>query len=66
MVAALWLVGAIAFIVYFGTWAIQIAIALLLVMARLAGWALVLIAGLVGMVWLLAFDRPSLRIALNR
>ena len=66
MTAALWIVGAIAFIVYFGTWAIQIAIALLLITVRFAGWALVLIAGLAGMVWLLAFDRPALRIALDR
>lgn len=66
MAAALWIVSAIAFFVYFGTWAIQIAIALLLIVARLAGWALVLIAGLAGMAWLLAFDRPALRIALER
>ena len=38
MTFALWVVGAFVFLVYFGTWALQIALWLLMVALRLIGW----------------------------
>lgn len=60
MAFALWLVGAVFALVFFGTWALQIAVWLLAVALRLAGAVAVLLFGLASLLALALLDRKQL------
>ena len=60
MAFALWVVGAFVFIVYFGTWALQIAVILLQITLRLTGWLAMILFGLMSILALAFFDRKQL------
>lgn len=60
MVFALWLVGAFVFVVFFGTWGLQIALWLLALALRLAGWLAIILFGLMSLAALAVFDRKQL------
>lgn len=57
---ALWLVGAFVFVVFFGTWAVQIAVGLLALALRLAGWLAMVLFGLMSLLALAFLDRAQL------
>ncbi len=57
---ALWLVGGLVSVVYFGTWAIQIALWFLALALRLAGGLAVLLFGLASLAALAFLDRKQL------
>ena len=57
MTFALWLVGGFVVFVFFGTWALQIAVWLLMVTLRLAGWAAIALFGLISLLALAVLDR---------
>ncbi len=61
MALALWIVGGAFVLIWFGTWALQIALALLQVLLRLVGAGAVLVFGLVSLVALAMLDRDELR-----
>ncbi len=60
MALALWLVGGVFVLVFFGTWAVQIALWLLGVALRLAGWTAALLFGLGSLLALAVIDRRQL------
>lgn len=60
MAFALWLVGAVFVVVFFGTWALQIALWLLAFALRLAGWLAAILFGLASMLALAFLDRRQL------
>jgi len=60
MAFALWVVGGLFFIVFFGTWALQIALWLLALALRLAGWAAMILFGLASVLALAFLDRKQL------
>ena len=60
MAFALWLVGAVVALVFFGTWVIQGAAWLLVTALRLAGGLAVLLFGLASMLALAFLDRKQL------
>lgn len=60
MTFALWLVGGFVVFVFFGTWALQIAVWLLMVTLRLAGWAAIALFGLISLLALAVLDRRQL------
>lgn len=60
MAGALWVVGGIIVIVYFGTWALQIVLWLLALALRLAGGLAMLMFGLVSLLALAFLDRKQL------
>ncbi len=60
MAGALWVVGGVFVVVYFGTWLLQIAIVLLQLTLRLIGGAVVLAFGLMSMLALVFLDRKQL------
>jgi tetrahydromethanopterin S-methyltransferase subunit E len=60
MAVALWAVGAFILIVYFGTWALQIALWLLMIALRLGGWAVMIVVGLLSLLALAILDRRQL------
>jgi len=60
MAFALWLVGAFVVVVFFGTWALQIALWLLAVALRLAGWVAIALFGLMSLLALAVIDRRQL------
>lgn len=60
MVFALWVVGALAVLVFFGTWVLQIAVWLLALVLRLAGGVAVILFGLVSLLALAFLDRKQL------
>ena len=66
MAAALWIVGAVFFVIYFGTWAIQIGLGLLNLAIHLIVWAVVGVVGMAALLWMLAFDRAALAAAVNQ
>ena len=57
MAIALWLVGAFVAVVFFGTWAVQIALWLLALALRLAAWTGMVLVGLVSLLALALVDR---------
>jgi membrane protein implicated in regulation of membrane protease activity len=59
MALALWVTGGIFFLVFFGTWAIQIALWLLACALRLAGGLAVLLFGLASLIALAFLDRKQ-------
>ena len=61
MAVALWIVGAFVAVVFFGTWALQIALWLLQIALRLAGALAVLAFGLVSLLALALLDRKELQ-----
>ena len=61
MALALWIVGGAFVLIWFGTWALQIALVLLQVLLRLVGAGAVLVFGLVSLVALAMLDRDELR-----
>ena len=66
MATALWIVGALFFVVYFGTWAIQIGLGLLNVAIHLIVWVVVGVCALAALLWMLAFDRAAFAAAVNQ
>lgn len=60
MALALWLVGGFVFVVFFGTWAIQIAAWIIVVALRLIGLVATLMFGLAATLALAVWDRPAL------
>lgn len=60
MAFALWLVGGVCFVVFFGTGVIQIALWLLTLALRLTGWAAMILFGLASLVALAFLDRKQL------
>ena len=60
MALALWSVGGFVAVVFFGTWAVQIALWLLGVALRLAGGLAALLFGLASLAALALLDRPQL------
>ncbi len=60
MALALWVVGALIFAIYFGTWALQIALWLLMVALRIGGWMLMIVLGLLALLALAIVDRKQL------
>jgi len=58
---ALWAVGGVFVLVFFGTWAIQIAVWLIQLALRLIGGLAVLAFGLVSLLALAFLDRDELR-----
>lgn len=60
MAFALWLVGAAAVVVFFGTWAVQIAAWLLALVLRLTAGLAVLLFGLMSLIALAFLDRKQL------
>lgn len=60
MALALWLTGAVFVLVFFGTWAIQIALWLLALALRLAGGLAVVLFGLASVLALALLDRKQL------
>ncbi|HST92192.1 MAG TPA: hypothetical protein VLJ13_08330 [Brevundimonas sp.] len=60
MAVALWFVGAFIVLIYFGTWALQIALWLLMITLRLGGWALLMVVGLLSLLALAILDRKQL------
>ena len=60
MALALWLTGAVFVLVFFGTWAIQIALWLLAFALRLAGWLAMLLFALASVLALAFLDRKQL------
>lgn len=60
MAFALWLVAALAGVIFFGTWALQIGLWLLAVALRLTGWLLTILFGLMSLAALAVLDRKQL------
>jgi hypothetical protein len=60
MAFAVWLVVGFVLVVYFGTWALQIALWLLEVALRLAVWLATIVFGLLSLAALAVFDRQQL------
>ena len=60
MVFALWVVGGFVLLVFFGTWALQIALWLLALALRVAGWLVMILFGLASMLALAFLDRKQL------
>ena len=60
MAFALWLVGALVLLIFFGTWALQTALWLLNVALRVAGWAAMVLFGLASLLALALIDRRQL------
>ena len=60
MAVALWVVGGVFVVVFFGTWALQIALWLLAVALRLAGWIAMVLFGLASLLALAVIDRRQL------
>jgi hypothetical protein len=60
MAVALWVVGGVFVVVFFGTWALQIALWLLAVALRLAGWVAIALFGLMSLLALAVIDRRQL------
>ncbi|SFS80250.1 hypothetical protein [Brevundimonas viscosa] len=60
MVFAAWLVAAVILLVFFGTWALQIALWLLMLALRLAAWTGMVLFGLVSLLALALIDRRQL------
>lgn len=60
MALAVWIVCAWVFVVFFGTWAVQIALFLLLVAWRLLVLAAGLVWGIISLGILAVIDRPAL------
>ncbi|WP_374513840.1 hypothetical protein [Brevundimonas sp.] len=60
MVFAAWLVAAAILLVFFGTWALQIALWLLMLALRLAAWTGMVLFGLVSLLALALIDRRQL------
>lgn len=60
MAFALWLVGAFVVVVFFGTWALQIALWLLGGALRLAGWIAIALFSLMSLLALAVIDRRQL------
>lgn len=56
----MWATGAVIFLVFFGTWAIQIALWLLAVALRLTGWLFMILFGLASVLALAFLDRKQL------
>ena len=60
MAFALWVMGGFIVIVFFGTWAIQIALWLLAFALRLTGWLATILFGLISLAALAVIDRRQL------
>ena len=60
MAVAVWIVGGFVALVFFGTWALQIALWLVGVALRLAGGLAALLFGLASLAALALLDRPQL------
>lgn len=60
MAFALWVVGGFFAVVFFGTWALQIALWLLALALRLAGGLAVILLGLMSLLALAFLDRKQL------
>ena len=60
MAAAIWVVGGLFAVVYFGTWVIQIALWLLALALRLTAGLAVLVFGLASLLALAVLDRKQL------
>jgi len=60
MAAAIWVVGGLFAVVYFGTWAIQIALWLLALALRLTAGLAVVVFGLASLLALAVLDRKQL------
>lgn len=60
MAFALWVVGGYMLIVCFGTWALQIALWLLVAAVRIGGWIIMIVFGLLSLLALAILDRRQL------
>jgi len=60
MALALWVVGGIWFVIYFGTWSLQIALILVQIALRLGGGLAMILFSLMSLLALACFDREQL------